>query len=165
VAESDIAARLKELEDEAADIERQREERQQAERLPYMEQRVADMRRINELEAEHGHGRVGKAELNGWTPDRGAVTMLAAVVPLRSSHRWQKFQQQVLAHRKNPNGSVQAIEELGRNTLAYPHPQRDKDLFDATLEIAPAMLNTVADMVATMADADEAADAKKSQRS
>ncbi len=163
--QNEIQARLKALADEQEAIEREREARAQAEKLPYEEQKTADLRRINELEAEHGQNRVGVAELNRWTPGKGAVTRIAVTVPLRSEHRYQKFQQQIIAHRKNPSGTTKAIEELGRNCIAYPHPERDKELYDATLEIAPVMLNTAADMAADMADADDKADAKKSMRS
>lgn len=162
---AEIAARLKELEDEGAAIEKQRDDRAQAERLPYMEQKIADMRRINELEAEHGHSRVAIAPLKSWSPGCGAATRIAVAVPKRSEHRYQKFQQQILAHRKDPHGTTKAIEELGRNVIVYPHHERDKALYDATLELAPVMLGTAADMAAAMADADDTADAKKSLRS
>lgn len=162
---AEIAARMKELEDEEARIEKQRDERAQAEQLPFMEQKLADMRRINELEAEHGHQRVGVAPLRRWSPGRGAATRIAVVVPTRSEHRYQKFQEMILAHRKNPNGTRKAIEELGKFVIGYPHHERDKALYDATLELAPVMLGTAADMAAHFADADDKADVKKSLRS
>jgi hypothetical protein len=161
----EIATRLKELEREAESIDKERTAREQAEMLPRMEQHVADMRAVNKLEAEHGHNRVGVATLKGWTPGCGAATLIAVVVPKRSDHRYQKFQQQILAHRKNPHGTTKAIEELGSNAIGYPHKERDRELYDATLEIAPVMLNTAADMAADLADADDKADAKKSLRS
>jgi hypothetical protein len=160
-----IADELRRLEDEAAGIERQREARANAERLPYERQRLADLKRVNELEEEHGTYRVGVAKLRGWVPGKGAATLVVVVVPTRSSHRYQKFQQQIIAHRKDPSSSVRAIEELGRMTIAYPHHERDKALYDATLELAPVMLNTAADIAAKLADADDQVDAKKLQRS
>lgn len=163
--ERQIEEELKKLTDAAAAIEAKREARANAERLPYERQRLADLTRVNELEEEHGTYRVGVAPLRGWVPGKGAVTRIAVVVPTRSSHRYQKFQQQIIAHRKDPSNSVKAIEELGKMTIAYPHHERDKALYDATLELAPVMLNTAADIAAKLADADDQVDAKKLQRS
>jgi hypothetical protein len=152
----------KELTEYRASIQKQREARADKEALAHELQEAIDLTRINELEEEHGDGRIGAAPLRGWIPGRGAVTKIAVVVPLRSDHSYQRFQRLVLQHRKNPTRSIQAIEQLGRLCLAYPHHERDKDAYEATLELAPVLLNTVAKMVQDLADADEEADAKKS---
>ena len=153
---------LRALEERKADLQKKREARAEAEKLPYTKQEVADLERIDALEEEHGDKRVATAPLKGWTPGTGAVTRIAVVVPKRSDHIYQRFQRLVLQHRKNPDQSIKAIEQLARMALAYPHPERDKEAFEATLELAPVMLSTVATMAQSLADADDEADAKKS---
>jgi hypothetical protein len=154
--------KLKELQDKRDAIQKRRQERADRERLAKLEQEVADLEAIDQLEEEHGDGRVGTAPLRGWVPDKGAVTRIAIVVPLRSDHSYQRFQELVLKNRKNPGKLTQAMEQLARMVLQYPHPERDKAAYDATLELAPVMLTTIADMAQKLADADAEADEKKS---
>ena len=151
-----------ELAEYKAGIQKRREARAEKEARAYELQEVIDLTRIDELEEEHGDKRVAAAPLNGWRPGHGAVTRIAVVVPLRSDHSYQRFQRLVLQHRKNVTRTLAAIEQLARVTIAYPHPEDNKEAFDATLELAPVMLNTAATMAQKLADADDESDAKKS---
>jgi hypothetical protein len=159
--EEQVRAELAELADRKAAIQKRRETRAEKESLAHARQEVIDLTRIDELEEEHGDKRVAAAPLNGWTPGVGAVTRIAVVVPKRSDRVYQRFQQQVIRFRKDEVKTIAAIEQLARMVLAYPHPERDKDAFDATYELAPVMMNTAATMAQTLADADDKADAKK----
>jgi hypothetical protein len=154
--------KLKDLQERKAAVQKRRQERAEKEQLAKLEQEVADLERIDALEEEHGDGRVATAPLKGWVPNTGAVTRIAIVIPKRSDHTYDRFQQLVLKHRKNPGKLKDAMEQLARMALAYPHPMDDKEAYEATLELAPVMLTTIADMAQNLADADAEADEKKS---
>jgi hypothetical protein len=153
-----------ELRDYKEAIQKRRDQRAAKEESARELQEVIDLEAIDRLEEEHGHGRVAAAPLRGWIPGRGAVTRIAIVVPQRSDHSYQRFQRLILQNRRSPARAVGAIEQLARLCLRYPDPEKDKDkeAYDATLELAPVMLNTIATMAQDLADADGEADAKKS---
>lgn len=154
--------KLKALQERKEAIQKRRQERADREQLAKLEQEVADLERIDELEDEHCDGRVATAPLKGWVPGTAAVTRIAIVIPRRSDHSYDRFQGLVLKNRKNPSKLKQAMEQLARMVLAYPHPEQDKEAYEATLELAPVMLSTIADMAQRLADADAEVDEKKS---
>jgi hypothetical protein len=156
---------LREIEERIAAVQKRRQERADREQLAKRRQELTDLEAIDALEEEHGDGRIGTAPIRGWVPGRGAVTRIAIKVPERSDHSYQRFQSLVLKNRKSPGKLTQAMEQLARMVLAYPSPEHNREAYDATLELAPVMLTTIADMAQGLADADAEADEKKSAQS
>lgn len=119
-----------------------------AEKLPRLEQQAADLEAIADLEDSHGSERILRVDLRGWVPNRGAATLVAALLPESGDHKFARFQQ-VASKGDKLKGSerVDAQESLARSCLAYPDPKTQKELYEATIAIAPGVLGHVAKQI------------------
>jgi len=135
------------LERRIAAAKKKREMTAEAERLPKLEQQATDMEIVADLEAEHGTERVIVIPLSGWVASRGMVTMVAALLPEATDHKIKKIQQIASNDKTTGNEKLKASEQLGRQCLVYPSPKEHEAAFAATTELAPGILNRVANDV------------------
>lgn len=120
----------------------------------HAEQQASDIERLVDLEEKHGFDRVLRIDLGGWKPGAGAATMLVARVPLASEPAFKRFQDTIA---KPKTDHIEAANTLAATCIVYPHRKDDKDLYEATLELAPGILSAVAAEVvkAAMGHAEE----------
>lgn len=131
---------IRELEARIAAAQAKRKAIADSEKLPYLEQRAADMETLAELEAEHGSDRVLRIDLKGWTPGKGAATMVVVRLPLSSESVFRRFRTKVSKRELKPHEGVEAEEELARACMVYPHPKNARELYEATIDIGPGLL-------------------------
>jgi len=148
VSSEDLAAELAALEAEDAEIEKRNADAA----LP---QRIADQRRLNELKLEHGADGVCFVRIRGYRP--GVATMVVALRPTgkQGSAYIKRFTSTVTSDTASNATKQDAQQQLAKPHIQYPHPERDKELFDATLDFAPLILNGVAAEIMKAATAQE----------
>lgn len=106
----------------------------------HAEQEAADMERVVDLEDEHGFDRVLRINLRGWKAGSGAATLVAARIPLSSERVVKRFEDTVS---KPKAENLKALHLLAESCLIYPSRKDEKELYDATLELAPGLLSNV----------------------
>jgi hypothetical protein len=114
----------------------------------FAEQQAADIEALVELEEEHGFDRVLRIDIGGWKPASGAATMVAARVPMGSEKVYKRFQETVAKAKPQSTTTLTAATVLGESCLIYPPKSDAKDLYEATLELAPGILVHVGQQIA-----------------
>jgi hypothetical protein len=70
----------------------------------------------------------------------GATTLVVARVPLGSEKVFKRFEDTV----SNPKSDkLKAVHLLAVSCLVYPSPRDEKELYEATLDLAPGLLSNV----------------------
>lgn len=111
------------------------------------EQQATDLEALADLEAEHGFDRVLRIDLVGWKPGVGAAALLAVRVPEGRESVVKRFEQTVATSKERTPTNLQALKTLGEACVVYPDRKSQRDLYDATLELAPAILSKAGELV------------------
>jgi GNAT superfamily N-acetyltransferase len=130
------------------------EEQAEEERLAYLEQEVSDRERQRELEREHGYSRVLSVPFDAWKPDAGpmlddgahvqASTRFVCLLP-EARGRQFKLMQRALARLKDDRAEqAEEVERMAKGCIRYPHPEQDRAMYQATINLAPAILGNLA---------------------
>lgn len=139
---------IKALEERIAKAQERRRQVVADERIPKLTQQADDLEALADLEVEHGSERILRIDLRGWVPGRGAATLVAALLPEAGDHKFKRFQQVAARGEKLKSAErVDAQESLARSCVAYPNPKDNKDLYDATVALAPGILGHVAKQI------------------
>lgn len=123
-----------------------------AEKLPRLEQEAADLERVAELEEEHGSERVLVVRLpHGWTPGRGAATLVAALLPETEDRKFRRWKDLAM-HTRNAKAAdiTEAENQFAASCIVYPDrkSEAEKAMYEATIQLAPGILGHVAAQVA-----------------
>lgn len=132
-----------------AELEARRAARKAAYEEAYETQKLLDLERLDELEEEHGYGRVLRVDLGNWRDGSGAVTLMVLRLPLASEAVFKRFQQQVASDKASTAAKVEAGEVLARSCVVYPNPKTEADAYNATVEMAPGVLGNLALQIVT----------------
>lgn len=120
---------------------------QATEARAFAEQQAADLERLVDLEEEHGFDRVLRIDLVGWKPGAGAATLIAVRVPLASEVHVKRFEQTVAKSKERTTSNLDALKVLGTACIVYPSRESEKALYDATIELAPAVTTRAGSLV------------------
>jgi len=156
----------KTVEEQIADLHVRRQANADAHKAAHQVQYLKDLTALVELEEEHGVERLLKVEIRGWKIDSGAVTMVVARRPRKSDALLKRFIDMSRRSKKGDkldDGEVDKAGELLANScILYPSVPKKGEAnpgpaYDATLELAPGLLLTVAGALVTaaMGKADE----------
>ena len=115
-----------------------------SETLPKLAQRAADLEALADLEVEHGNERIVQIDLVGWVPEKGAATMVIALLPNGNDAKFKRFIQQANESNLKAKGKVDASEMFGRGCIVYPSKVDHPDMLAATLALAPGVCAHVA---------------------
>jgi hypothetical protein len=127
-------------------------------------QHVVDLAALADLEDEHGYDRLVRVELRGWKADSGAATMAVAKRARKSDKLYKRFVDMVRRSKKGEKIDEGEVEKAGNllanSCLVYPAPPEkgaDGGAYEATLELFPGLLTSVANaiVVAAMGKAEE----------
>jgi hypothetical protein len=146
--------RIEALEAEREVLLAEGDEQAEEERVAYLEQEVIDRRRQRELEREHGYNRVLSVPFNAWKPDAGpaldggghvqAATRFVCLLPDQRGRKFKQMQR-ALAHFKDDRAEqAEEVERMAKGCIRYPHPERDRAMYQATINLAPAILGNLA---------------------
>lgn len=113
------------------DIELEREARKAALAEARAVQRTEDLKRVNDLEIEHGDENVAVVHVGRYTP---GIATLGVVRAIRKAEL-KRFRDRVRGDK--PDYSA-AAEEAGLSALLYP--SKDSELWKATTEAVPGFL-------------------------
>lgn len=126
-----------------ADADEQREEEQ----LLYLEQEIRDRERQRELEREHGYNRVLAVPFTAWKPNVGAATRFVVLLPDARTRQFKIMQRAIARLKDDREEQVEEVERLARNCVRYPHPERDKKMYQATANLAPGIMGNLAKQI------------------
>lgn len=131
-----------------------REEQRLVEAAAHADQELTDLEALVDLEAVHGFDRVLRIDLKGWKPGAGAATLVAIRVPMKSESFFRRFESKVS---KPKADTLAAMHELAEGCVVYPDREKQKDLYEATVELAPGVITMAADLIvkAVQGKADE----------
>lgn len=124
-----------------------RAQMQAAEANAYAEQQASDIEALVDLESEHGFDRVLRIDLVGWKPGSGASTLVAARIPLGSEKVIKRFEDTVAKSKERTTANLTAMQTVGLSCIVYPDREKQKELYDATIELAPAIVSKVGELV------------------
>ena len=137
------AEKLAELREKIAAQQARRDANKDAFELAHAEQQFADLERLASLEEEHGFERVQRFDVPAWNPGEGAATMVLARVPRAKEAIVKRFEQ-TAAKAKDGDGKIlEAGHLLARSCIVYPSERDEKELYEATMDLAAAMLSHV----------------------
>ncbi len=125
-----------------AQAEKRREAREKAYTEAFELQHADDLEALDRLEDEHGWGRIHRIDLTAWQPGTGAVTLIAAKLPLSSDATFKRFAQQSVGKDKKPAAVIESGEAFGASCVVYPEP--GSDAYKATVEAFAGVLGHVA---------------------
>jgi hypothetical protein len=132
------------LEKRIADAKAKINDNKESERILRLEQYADDMEAQAELEVQHGEARVVAFPLDCWTPGRGAATMLIAVLPETRDSKVKRLQQIASNDKISAAEKLEASEALARQCIVYPGKKTHEEMYNATVELAPGVLNHAA---------------------
>lgn len=146
--------RIEALEAKREELLAEGEEQAEEERLAYLEQEVIDRGRQRELERQHGYNRVLSVPFDAWKPDAGpalddgthiqASTRFVCLLPDARGRQF-KLMQRALARLKDDRAEqAEEVERMAKGCIRYPHPERDRAMYQATINLAPAILGNLA---------------------
>jgi hypothetical protein len=115
-----------------------RDEQRTSEAKAHALQEIVDLEAIAELEAEHGFDRVLPVKLIGWKPGADAATHIAVRVPLKRESLIKRYESQIT---KPKADLAAALHTLAEACVVYPDRKTQKDLYEATMELAPGILS------------------------
>ncbi len=108
----------------------------------FEEQQASDIEALVTLEEEHGFERVLRIDLKGWTPGKGAATMVIARVPFAREALFKRFEETVS---KPKADNLKAGHVLATSCIIYPNRKDDDtEFYSATVDLAPGILSHVA---------------------
>ena len=125
-----------------AQAEKRREVREKAYAEARELQHADDLEALDKLEDEHGWGRILRIDLDGWQPGSGAVTLIAAKLPLSSDATFKRFAQQSVGKDKKAQAILDSGDAFGSSCVVYPAP--DSEAYRATIESFAGVLGHVA---------------------
>lgn len=118
-------------------------------------QHVADLEALANLEDEHGYDRLVRVELRGWKADSGAATMAVAKRARASDKLYKRFVDMVRRSKKGERVDDNEVERAGNmlaeSCLVYPSKDDKAGAYEATLELFPGLLTSVAAAIVTAA--------------
>lgn len=150
----------KTVEERIAELHERRQANLDAHKAAHQAQYLEDLEALVALEEEHGVERLLKVEIRGWKADSGAVTMVIAKRPRKSDALLKRFIDMSRRSKKGEkldDGEVDKAGELLANScIVYPAVPKKGDpspdpAYDATIELAPGLLLTVAGALVTAA--------------
>jgi hypothetical protein len=140
-------ARLEELEQMRGKLLEEAEEQREEEHLLYLEQEIDDRKRQRELEREHGYNRVLAVPFSAWKPGVGAATRFVVLLPDARTRQFKIMQRAIARLKDDREEQVEEVERLARNCVRYPHPERDRQMFEATANLAPGIMGNLAKQI------------------
>lgn len=102
----------------------------------FAEQQVNDLEALVELEAEHGFGRVIKIDIGGWKAGEGAATLVVVRVPRARDAFFKRYEETVTKAKEGTTARLEAAHMLTESCLLYPSKKDQKELYDATFDLA-----------------------------
>jgi len=135
--------RLAELREKIAAQQARRDANKIAWALAHAEQLALDMERLASLEEEHGFERVQRFDVPAWNPGEGAATMVIARIPRAKEAIVKRFEQTSARAKEGDGKILDAGHVLARSCIVYPNETTERALYDATMELAAAMLSHV----------------------
>jgi hypothetical protein len=121
-------------------------------------QHLVDLTALADLEVEHGYDRLIRVELRGWKADSGATTMAVALRARKSDKLYKRFVDMVRRSKKGEKINEEEVERAGdmlaQSCLVYPAPpskDAPSEAYEATLELFPGLLTSVASAIVTAA--------------
>jgi len=141
----------KTVDEQIAELLERRKAAQEAHDTAHKLQRLKDLEALVELETEHGMERLIKVDLRGWKIDSGAVTLAVAKRARKSDKLYKRFVDMVRRSKKGEKIDEAEVEKAGdllaQSCLVYPVvPENGADggAYEATLELFPGFLTTIA---------------------
>lgn len=143
--------RIRELEAEEERLRADERDQKEEEELAYREQKLKDETRRRELERKHGRMRILSVPFDAWAPNAGpelgdgkhvqAATRFICLLPEARSRRF-KVMQKTLARLEDDDreGRVEEIERAAREAIVYPHPDRDRAMYQATINLTTELI-------------------------
>lgn len=122
------------------ELEARRQKLREAHAAAHHEQELVDLARVIDLEEEHGFDRILRINLRGWKADSGATTLVVARIPQGRDGFVKRFEETVS---KPKSENLKALHMLAVSCIVYPSPKDEKELYEATLNLAPGMLSNV----------------------
>jgi hypothetical protein len=107
------------------------------------EQEATDLEALVDLEAEHGFDRILRVNLRGWKKGVGAATMVIARVPERKESFFKRFEQTISKAKEGSGARLDALHALAEACIVYPNKKTQKELYDATMELASGITSHV----------------------
>jgi hypothetical protein len=154
--------RMQELDEKEERRRADEREEIEEEQLAYREQEDKDEDRRRELERKHGRNRILSVKFRkAWVPEVGAATRFICLLP---DYRGRKLKamQKTLAHIGDDDAEKsEEVERLVRTCILYPHPERDRDMYQATINLTPLILGNLAKQMFERVAGDEEESRKK----
>lgn len=114
----------------------------------YAEQQATDLEVVAALEDEHGFERVLRIDVGGWKAGEGAATLVVVRIPKSSESVFKRYEQTVSKAKTGTTAGLDAAHMLAEACLLYPSKKNQKDLYDATMELASGIRSNMAFQIA-----------------
>lgn len=130
-----------------AAAEERREALRRSEAAAKKLQRAADMDALAKYEEELGYERVLRVDIGGWKSGEGAATLAIVRIPKSSEAIFKRFEETVTKAKAGSSGSLDAGHKLADACLLYPSRTEQKELYEATFELAPGLRSKLAQQI------------------
>lgn len=128
-----------------------REALKAAEAAAHAEQQATDIEALVELEEKHGFERVLRIDIGGWKSGEGAATLVVVRIPKTSESVFKRHEQTISKAKEGSTSKLDSAHLLADTCLLYPSRETQKDLYNATMDLAPGLRTNIAAQLVTAA--------------